>query len=89
MLFVNPEMRNKHGKRIERMQLTAYATQYLGSLSEFDTEHFEFERVSTGISTSICAYGYREVATDNNGQSRMGPWLKIKEAKNLTEMRSE
>jgi len=61
----------------KREQVTGYQIAQLYSdptlPSPLDSEYFEYESISTGLSTATCTYGYRNQET--------GEWVKIKDAK--------
>lgn len=68
---------------IERRQLTAYLRARLPrEMWGKEEEYFEYEKISTGLSSAICMFGYQEVTPSISGSYKIRPWIKLSELRN-------
>ena len=60
--------------RLKRVQFTAYHSLLFPDI-ENNEEYLDFERVSTGLSTDICAYGFQEQGEPNEHGAYAYKWI--------------
>lgn len=66
-------------REIERRQFTAWDRWHH---FQFDTpEYIEHERISTGLSSDVCSYGYVEITNRQSDGSHSYKWIPLAEAK--------
>ena len=70
---------------IKRCDLSRYEEEWMRDISPYDKEYFEVELVSGPLSTELIKYGYRDVQQGEGLIFKMGPWIKIKDAKETHE----